>query len=115
MAKIGFRIKARREALGMSQDELAIKMGYKNRSTIAKIENGTNDVVQTNIVKFAEVLNTTIAYLMDWEEDNKKNKPTNIGELSEGQRQLYEFCSTVPDDKVERVLQVMKLIVEGDL
>jgi transcriptional regulator with XRE-family HTH domain len=113
MAKIGFRIKARREALGMSQDELALKMGYKNRSTIAKIENGTNDVVQTNIVKFAEVLNTTIAYLMDWEEE-QKNKPTNEGELSEGQRKLYEFCSTVPDDKVDLILRVMKSIVEGD-
>ena len=114
MAKIGFKIKARREELGMSQDELALKMGYKNRSTIAKIENGTNDVVQTNIVKFAKVLNTTIAYLMDWEEDDEKNKPTDNSELSEGQRKLYEFCSTVPDDKVDLILRVMKSIVEGD-
>jgi transcriptional regulator with XRE-family HTH domain len=68
MTKIGMHIKTRRIELGMSQDELAERMGYKNRSTIAKIEKGVNDVTQTNIVKFANVLNTSIAYLMGWEE-----------------------------------------------
>ncbi|MCF0106212.1 MAG: helix-turn-helix transcriptional regulator, partial [Holdemanella sp.] len=52
MAHIGERIRKRREELGMSQEELAELMGYKNRSTIAKIESGANDVVQKNIVKF---------------------------------------------------------------
>ena len=32
------RIKERRESLGMSQEELAKKLGYKSRSTINKIE-----------------------------------------------------------------------------
>ena len=73
MTEIGKRIKERRIALGMSQDELAEKMGYKSRSTIAKIEKGVNDVVQSNNVKFAEVLKTDIAYLMDWEEVQKEN------------------------------------------
>ena len=36
------RIKARREELGMSQEELATKLGYKSRSTINKIEMGKN-------------------------------------------------------------------------
>lgn len=38
------RIKARREELGMSQEELATKLGYKSRSTINKIEMGKNDI-----------------------------------------------------------------------
>ena len=70
---IGVRIKDRRIELGMSQDELAEKMGYKSRSTIAKIEKGVNDVTQSNIVKFAEILNTTTAYLMGWEKVEKNN------------------------------------------
>lgn len=73
MNNIGEKIRNRRMELGMSQDELADKMGYKSRSTIAKIEKGVNDVVQSNIVKFAEVLNTSIAFLMGWEEDIEKN------------------------------------------
>lgn len=33
---IGQRIKTRREAIGLSQDDLAIKTGYKSRSSINK-------------------------------------------------------------------------------
>lgn len=78
MADIGSRIKERRIELGMSQDELAEKMGYKSRSTIAKIEKGINDVVQSNVVKFSEVLNTSIAYLMGWDEEIEKKSDEQI-------------------------------------
>ncbi len=75
MAEIGRRIRARREELGITQEELATKLGYKNKSSIAKIETGTNDIVQSKVVEFARVLNTSVAYLMGWEE--KKNPNTN--------------------------------------
>lgn len=68
MADIGKRIKARREYLNITQEELANRLGYKNKSTIAKIENGTNDIVQSKVKEFATALDTTIAYLMDWED-----------------------------------------------
>lgn len=67
MCKIGKNIMQRRKAMGMTQEELAKKMGYKSKSTINKIENGTNDIPQSKIAKFAEVLDTTPAYLMGWE------------------------------------------------
>ena len=40
--KIGLRIQQRRKALGLTQEELAFKMGYKSKSTINKIEKGFN-------------------------------------------------------------------------
>ncbi|GAA4653955.1 hypothetical protein GCM10023142_10930 [Anaerocolumna aminovalerica] len=58
------RIKQRREELGLSQDELAKKLGYKSRSTIAKIEAGVNDIPQSKIEEFAEALYTTPKFLM---------------------------------------------------
>ncbi len=70
---VGEKIRARREELNMTQDELAERMGYKSRSTIAKIEKGVNDVTQTNLLKFAEVLNTTPRYLMGWEDEQNRN------------------------------------------
>mgnify|MGYP002793845414 CR=1 FL=1 len=66
MADIGHRIKERREELKMTQQELADKLGYKNKSSIAKIETGTNDIVQSKVVEFAKVLDTTVADLMGW-------------------------------------------------
>lgn len=66
------RIKERREALGLSQDELALKLNYKSRSTIAKIESGANDIPQSKIKAFAEALNTTTSYLMGWDSEEEQ-------------------------------------------
>lgn len=41
---------------GMSQEELAHKVGYKGRSAINKIETGTNDMSRDMIVKCADAL-----------------------------------------------------------
>lgn len=59
-------IRDRRIKLGMSQEELAKKLGYKSRSTIAKIETGKVDLPESKIKSFADALNTTPAYLMGW-------------------------------------------------
>lgn len=75
MSKVGANIMELRKSLGWTQEELAKKMGYKSKSTINKIEMGINDIPQSKIVKFAEVLGTSPARLMGWinEETNKKN------------------------------------------
>ena len=61
---VGTNIRKRRYELGMSQQELASALGYKTRSTIAKIESGENDVSQKKLLKFAEVLNVSVEYLI---------------------------------------------------
>ena len=63
------RIRKRREYLDLSQAELADILGYSDRSTIAKIEKGVNDITQSKIEAFAEALHTTPAYLMGWTDD----------------------------------------------
>jgi transcriptional regulator with XRE-family HTH domain len=65
---IGDRIKARREELGWTQEELAMKMGYKSKSTINKVEMGKVDVSQKKIPQYAKVLMTTEKYLMGWDD-----------------------------------------------
>lgn len=61
---VGDNIKRRRFELRMSQQELADAMGYKTRSTIAKIESGENDVSQKKLQRFADVLDTTVEALV---------------------------------------------------
>lgn len=48
----------------MSQQELAEKTGYTDRSSIAKIEHGEVDLPQSKIVLFAKALRTTPGELM---------------------------------------------------
>ncbi len=79
--QIGDRIKARRMELGLTQDELAKKLGYKSRSTINKIELNINDITQPKIVDFATALDTTVSYLMGLDSDaNEKSLSAIIGE-----------------------------------
>jgi len=69
MHNIGQRIKQKREELGWTQEELANRMGYKSKSTINKIEMCINDVSQSKVVKFAEILDTSVSYLMGWNQE----------------------------------------------
>lgn len=62
------RIRQLRESLGMTQEQLAQKTGYKSRSAINKIEKGLRDINQSQIKAFADALQTTPAYLMGWDE-----------------------------------------------
>ena len=68
MATLYDRIKSRRTELGLTVEELAHKMGYKDKSSISKIERGKADIPQSKIAAFAQALETTPAYLMGWEE-----------------------------------------------
>ena len=67
---IGMRIKERREALGMSQSELARKVGYTSRTTINKIERDGRGISQDKIVAIAKALKVTPSYLMGWEDED---------------------------------------------
>lgn len=65
--EIGARVAALRESLGLTQDELARKVGYtasSSRSSIQKIESGKSGIPQSKLADFAEALNTTIPALM---------------------------------------------------
>lgn len=69
---IGERIKTKRKELKLSQRDLAKMIGYADHSTITKIEAGKVDLPQSKIMQFAEVLGTTPAYIMGWQETQKK-------------------------------------------
>ena len=70
-------IKILREHLGLSQEALAEKVGYGDRSSIAKIEAGKVDLSQSKIAAFASALNVTPAQLMGLDIEGPY-LPTNI-------------------------------------
>lgn len=74
MSNMGIRIKQLREKYGMTQDELAQKLGYSSRSSINKIEIGRSDLPQSKIPIAAKILNTDPAYLLGWQEDSLSDK-----------------------------------------
>lgn len=76
---IGDRVKALRLKKGLTQEALAEKLGYKSKSSVAHIENG-RDIPRSMIVQLSEILDTTPAYLMGWEDSEGSlfNKYDNI-------------------------------------
>ena len=73
------RVKLKRKELGLTQDELAKRMGYKSRVSVNKIEMG-RPISQKIIVRLAEALNTTPSYLMGWtNEEPNENTYSEIG------------------------------------
>lgn len=80
----GERIRSRREALGMTQTELADALST-TKQNIYKYENGIiSNIPSDKIEAMAEILKTTPAYLMGWEEETVL--PPNIEPLGSMQK-----------------------------
>lgn len=92
---VGGNIKKRRLELRMSQQELADAMGYKTRSTIAKIESGENDVSQKKMQRFAEILETTVEALIS------------------GYTSLYSFVTTEKEGGVDKKNRNVVIVLAG--
>ena len=65
MESIGRRIRNERERQGLTQEELARKMGYKNRSVVSTMEAAT-ELSLKKVKKVAAALNVDPGYLMGY-------------------------------------------------
>ena len=61
---LGLNIRRRRLALKMSQQELADALGYRTRSSIAKLEKGSAGLSPDKLITLANTLHTTVDYLV---------------------------------------------------
>ena len=65
--------------------------------------------------KIASYFNVSVGYLLGEEEkDEKKEQPIEFDGLSEKRKALMQFAMSVPDDKADMILQVMKTILKND-
>lgn len=94
MSTVGDNTHRLRKKLGLTQEELAQKLGYKSKSSINKIELGINDIPISKIVKLAEVLKTTPDCIMS--EVNQKEK---------GIEKMKETNYGLTDEQVEREIE----------
>lgn len=106
-------IRALRKARGWSQQQLAERVGYGDRSSIAKIEAGKVDLPRSKIAEFAKVFDVTPAYLMGYSEetdallvsiaeDNKSGRTAAVEELRRTYGTEHSIHSTYScDDKKE--------------
>ena len=101
---IGERIKLRRVELGMTQQDLAEKIGYKGKTAISKIEAGERDLRQSKIKPVADALDTTIEYIMGWEETEPQ--------LDDLEQKIIEAYRQLPNNKKLALYEFVKTIAE---
>ena len=115
---IGERIAMRRNELGMSQDELAHLVGYKDRSSIAKIESGDRDIRQAKVIAFANALKTSPQWLMGYDDTEDKKQDANAKPLSTHKVRMIPLFESVSagfgSDAQNRVIDFMPLFIESD-
>jgi transcriptional regulator with XRE-family HTH domain len=94
----GERIKKRRKELGLTQEELARRMGNTSRASVSIIESNRDDLTTARVRKIAEALETTPAYIMGWDETI---------ELSDDERILIECYRSADIDLQNTVRRLL--------
>lgn len=70
--EMGQRIKERRVAMNLTQEELATRLGLQ-KSAVAKYENGRVENIKRSVIqRMAYILDCSPCYLMGWEEPKEK-------------------------------------------
>lgn len=96
---------------GVSGSRMCLDLGL-SKSTMSDLKNGrTKGISVATAQKIAGYFGITVDELYGEE----KEKPTAQGDgLTENQRKLMDFVKSVPDDKADMILRVMRSIVEVD-
>lgn len=108
MSTIGSRIRNRREQLGLSQDELGKRLGYKSRSSINKIELDQRNLTQSKIKAIADALETTPEYIMGWKDTDQE---TNLETLKSEVSDLTSTLESVKNHYGQSVADILELVL----
>lgn len=102
-------IKSRRTELKMSQDTLAELTGYKDRSSIAKIEKGDVDLAESKIREFAKALKVSPQELMGWDKDESTDPDSEFSpEVRAAARGMMELSK----DKRKTAIEMIDFLSE---
>lgn len=94
---IGERIKAVREARGLTQIELCRKIGI-NKQLLYKYENSIITNIPSNrVLALSKALDTTPAYLMGWDEKEPSEEDST-------EKLLYNIMKDMSDDELTQLL-----------
>ena len=94
----GARIKERRDALGMKQDELASQIGFSTKRNISNYEKGIRDPDYETLSKIADALSCTTDYLLG-REDAPTHETASIVEQTGLHEAAVDVLCSNKDDK----------------
>ena len=103
---IGKKVRQRRLELGLTQEELAHKMGYKSKSAINKIEMNKNDVNQSKLIRLAIALDCPPSYFIETD--------TATSVSTDKIMEYAEKLSRLSPDRLNNAMQYIDFLSRGD-
>lgn len=107
---IGQRVKLRREELGLSQEELAKRIGYKSKTSINKIELDFRNLTQSKIKAIADALDTTPSYIMGWDEEGEEAKKAAPSEEDSLNAEIIKLFMGLTADQKKEALNYLRYL-----
>ena len=109
MPTFGEIIRSRRIELGMTQEELAHKLGYRSRTTISRIEDGSRDVPQKSVRHIAQALDMDPAALITQQVSSEDNMTQRIRDIrDERMMRLLAYAEKLSDDDIIDIIHLMQ-------
>ena len=105
--QLGRRIKELRKQKGLSQCQLAALMGYKDHSTLAKVETGVNDITVETLYKYASALGVSVEDILFFDKRS---------DLSQKPKPPIRFKRAILDDAtVNRLIELSVMWFNEDI
>lgn len=115
-------IKRFRKNLGMSQDALAFKVGYKGKSMVSRVEKGEIDLPDSMVSKFADALGVSIYELRGDSEEHWQylekmydtDKDAQLSDLDLFLKESPEYydlfieCKKIKKENIQQVIAILK-------
>lgn len=108
MGRIYTNIKNRRIELGLTQEELARRTGYADKSIIAKIEAGRIDLPRSRILAFASALNTSPSWLLGWEDE--EDRVAVLQRIYDENRILFDAAEEATPEEIQKAAEYLAFL-----
>lgn len=95
----------------MTQEELALKIGYKTKVAINKIEKGERKLPSDKINATAEALGISPNYLTSWNERGETSEPiVRDTRESQSRRMIAYWLQTAPASQINAVATLIEAL-----
>lgn len=110
LKEFGQRVKMFRKQKGLTMEELALAVGYSNRSSIAMVEAGKRDISHEKVLAIARVLNVDPYILMFGEEETKKEEIPHCDywALTDKETELLVEFRALSEPEQNMILKILK-------
>lgn len=106
---VGLRVKAARDAKGITQEQLAAKI-EKTPETISNLERGSVMTGLETLDQITRVLNVPLASLFDGYDSSRKPSRVRL----ELENKLKQFSNTLADEDLKSAIALVEVVANRD-